>query len=443
MPLFNSSQTSITPILMVIDACKNMKPLPVAVFCGTGKPDVGAFLCDLVRELRDFSDGIVIDGHAFQLKSVVFLCDAPARAHLQCINYHTHRNGCGYCDTYGSSIEGRVVFPTVRGNQRTDDQYSQMLENNQSYRSPLLQIPLVGLYSSFPPDYLHLVNLGIMRRLCHFYFSKVKGFSLNCRLSGSQMDAVSLAILHCRKHLPSEFQRKLRPLKELAHYKGTEFRTFLLYLGPFLLRKHLPERYLHNFLLLHFSIYVFCSARFSHFFENAKCAIEKFVAQTPNLFSEKCVVYNFHVALHIPEFYEMYGPLDNWSTFFAENYLSYVKRRVKATSNINSHVVNTMSAIRFIYTNPFDQSLKFSNKSPDNCADSEFGIIYITDVDCENLVSGYRLKFVKDIYDYPYPSSSLNIGIYKKTDSFLSQVAPNNKCVCIDYKDNFLIIPFA
>lgn len=145
----------------------------------------------------------------------------------------------------GSSFGGRVVFDTVASSPRLDLQYRNYAENNQTSISPLLAVPTVGLFSSFPPEYQHAVYLGVVRRLCHFYFCKVKDFHLSCRLSAGQLSEVSHIITDYKPYFPREFQRKFRDIKELPHFKVTEFRMPTLYMAPVLL-KNFTQTLLHE-----------------------------------------------------------------------------------------------------------------------------------------------------------------------------------------------------
>jgi hypothetical protein len=54
--------------------------------------------------------------------------------------------------------------------------------------------------------------------------------------------------------LPLDFHRKGRPLAQISRWKAVEFRVFLLYTGPLILKKILsPEKYQH-FLFFHVAI---------------------------------------------------------------------------------------------------------------------------------------------------------------------------------------------
>jgi hypothetical protein len=44
MPLFKSSKIELWPILFKLKNCTYTRPLPIAIFCGIGKPDLLPFL---------------------------------------------------------------------------------------------------------------------------------------------------------------------------------------------------------------------------------------------------------------------------------------------------------------------------------------------------------------------------------------------------------------
>ena len=154
------------------------------------------------------------------------------RSYLQCIKSHTATDGCAYCRIQGVYRDNWVTFIGIRNIDRKDKNYAAGLESNQISDSPLKL--LVPLKSTFPPEYMHSACLGVMRKLCNYYFRRSKNLRLSCQLSSIQLEEMSIFMDSCRKYIPVEFQRKLRSMKELEHYKATEFRTLLLYLGPFI-----------------------------------------------------------------------------------------------------------------------------------------------------------------------------------------------------------------
>ena len=58
--------------------------------------------------------------------------------------------------------------------------------------------------------------------------------------------------------MPSEFERQPRDLLEVKRWKATEFRQFLLYSGPIVLKGVLSKSYYQHFLSLSTSITILC-----------------------------------------------------------------------------------------------------------------------------------------------------------------------------------------
>ena len=51
VPIFESSNINLWPILLCLKNCSHSKPLPIAIFAGIGKPDLTAFLEKVHQEL--------------------------------------------------------------------------------------------------------------------------------------------------------------------------------------------------------------------------------------------------------------------------------------------------------------------------------------------------------------------------------------------------------
>ena len=440
LPLYKSSSVNLWPILVQID--KITAPMPIGLFFGIGKPNMSVFLEGLCKELKVlFSSGMSYKNICVRCEDAVFICDAPARAYFQCIKGHNAFRGCGYCRQVGFRHLDSTVFQTSVGVPRSDALYAENKESNQTNVSPLVHV--IPLRRNFPPDYLHCVLLGITRKLFSYYFTTVRGMRIPCKLSVGQQTLINNDVANFQKYIPREFQRRIRKFSELQHFKAAEFRTYLLYIGPIVLKNYLPTDYYRHFLLLHFAVYVFCSNSCKHLYSHAKSCIDLFVHQMPELFGRQSVVYNVHCLLHLHEYVELYGPLDSFSAFRFENYLGVLKRRIKCTNNIFQHCVNQLLSVREIYTSLSQPShLFFSNSSPNNCAVLENNVYILIDFVSEDLVSGYKLYFVKSMYVYPYESSFLNIGCFRKSNVYLRRKRPISKAICVLDEDEFLVMPY-
>lgn len=103
------------------------------------------------------------------------------------------------------------------------------------------------MINNFPLDYMHLICLGVMKKLIHLW---IKGYQIS-RLRAVDIDALSNDIITLHKYIPIEFARHTRGVNEVDRWKATEYRLFLLYLGPIVLEKYLNKDYLQHFCVLH------------------------------------------------------------------------------------------------------------------------------------------------------------------------------------------------
>lgn len=135
-----------------------------------------------------------------------------------------------------------VVFNDLDNTLRTDEAFSRMdYANHQTSLSPLIAagIPCV---SSCALDYMHMVILGVVRRMLSYM---TRGPKI-CRLSFRQKEEISQRLLALRGKMPSEFVRQPRGLHDLDRWKATELRQFLLYTGPVVLKDVVsPDMYKH------------------------------------------------------------------------------------------------------------------------------------------------------------------------------------------------------
>lgn len=83
-------------------------------------------------------------------------------------------------------------------------------------------------------DSLHLFDLGLMKKCLTGW---VRGsFNFKTKLSAREISDMSALLLSFNETIPCELHRSIRSLDCLSFWKGLEFRTFLLYLGPVVLK---------------------------------------------------------------------------------------------------------------------------------------------------------------------------------------------------------------
>lgn len=167
--------------------------------------------------------------------------------------YFNACHGCQKCTVIGkrSEISRTVTFPKIDALPRTNESFRRQEDPDHHKITTPLTLLDIDMVLDFPAgDALHLLHLGIMKRLLISW--REGDFGSPIKWTESQADIISEHLVKCQT--PKEIHRKLRSLKELPRWKGTEFRTFLLYASIVILKKHLLALLLRNY---HFEFGVF------------------------------------------------------------------------------------------------------------------------------------------------------------------------------------------
>lgn len=121
-------------------------------------------------------------------------------------------------------------------------------------------------------------------------------------------------LLFLRGQFPREFRRSTRDINEIDRYKATEFRTFLLYVGPFILKEFLDEKRYWHFLQLSLAIRILLDSEQCK--SNNSCAdalLENFLKTLPEYYDDSISTYNFHCLNHIASYCLQY---ESCETFY-------------------------------------------------------------------------------------------------------------------------------
>lgn len=340
VPLFKSSNTQLWPIICRFS---DFDPFVVAVFCGVHKPNsVEDFLEDFLAEYTELQrKQITVNGHKIHVHIKAFVCDAPARAFLKCIKGHNGYDCCERCTIKGEYKNRRVVF---LGDYplRTDRDFSNGLYvNHQVGVSPLLNAG-IRCVTGFPLDYMHLVCLGVVKRLLCF----LKKGPPECRHSHREVGEISTLLVSLSGKLPSEFARQPRPLAELDRWKATELRQFLLYTGPVVLKKVLHRDVYKHFLCLTVAVSILldsCEKKRSAYMDYAKQLLDYFVDKCKHIYTPLFLVYNVHNLKHLSDDSRHFQcSLNEISAFPFENYLQILKKLVRNAKNPISQVAKRL-----------------------------------------------------------------------------------------------------
>ncbi|XP_046386969.1 uncharacterized protein LOC124156450 isoform X1 [Ischnura elegans] len=444
LPLAKSSGSQVWPILMSLQDFPTVTPFIVGIFHGNQKPlSCSEYFEEYVREMvRLGREGVVYNGLRLEIKVTGYICDAPARAFVKQIKSHNGYFGCGKCTVQGEYVNGRVIFDEISATVRTDGDFiAKTDEDHHVGNSPLVTIPGIRMVTDFPYEYMHLVCLGVMRKLLAAW---IKG-SLNVRLEARKVALLNERIKHIARYVPWEFVRKPRSLQELLRWKATEFRLFLLYTGPYILKGILTFSPYKHFLSLHYAIRVLVAENYLDSINYANALLTYFVKKFPELYGRDMMSYNVHGLLHLVRDCEVHGPLDKFSAFKFEDKLGQIKRIVRKPNLPLPQIVRrvhemahfpqkrqTVQKVRehkFRHALPFDLeephyatytigSVKISDKPPNNCVVTiRDEIVLVETIACrggEVFVVGKSFENVSPFYDSP--SLSQNVGICEASD---------------------------
>jgi len=346
--------------------------------------------------------------------------------------------------------------------------------------SILCQIPRFGLVSGIVLDYMHVVLLGVVRKLLFVWLAG----PLNVRLPGRTVNVLSASLTQLVGFVPKEFVRKPRSLIYVKRFKATEYRQFLLYTGPVALAGNLPPVLYQHFLVLHVAISLLChSQRCVEFRDYAKSLLRYFVEAFMELYGRKFVSHNVHNLIHLADDVANFGHLANFSAFPFENFYQSLKKLVRKGEKPLEQLArrygekekrdkcNTREIWKKKYqfrglhssgptlggccapqyricTIGGSMVIDSTSEANNTCVLEDGSIVVVKNFATERfsgtvMVVGKEYSVLEDLYSLPCRSSSL--GIFVTSEASCLKMWPissiSRKCFRMPYKDKFAVVP--
>ncbi len=111
---------------------------------------------------------------------------------------------------------------------RSDQSFRTRIHEDHHNGDSILEQLDIDMVLDFPVDPMHLVNLGVYRKLL---LTWIRG-PLERRISKNLIEIISARLELLRDFIPREFARLSRSLKFIDRWKVTEFGLFISYIGP-------------------------------------------------------------------------------------------------------------------------------------------------------------------------------------------------------------------
>ncbi|CAG9793058.1 unnamed protein product [Diatraea saccharalis] len=479
LPIFKSSNKEFWPILCNIYERPDIDPFVIGIYFGVGKPkNIDQYLDDFVKEIGNLiKEGIYIEkpNKIVSIEIRCFICDSPARAYIKGVCNFNAKHGCLKCVTVGeySHLSHTVTFPETNCRPRTDQEFrDKKYGPHHKKDSPILRLP-VNMIQDLPiADSLHLVDLGIMKRLLVGWRNGNFGKYIT-KWSARNSETVSNFLV--KRKLPSEIHRSVRGLDCLSHWKASEYRSFLLYLSIVILPEVLQHDAFSHFLAFFCGITICSCKNYSHFLPLAKELLQYFVEHYKDFYGPDYITSNVHNVVQLTDEVQRFGPLHTFSAYPFENKLYLIKRMLRHGNKPLAQVAKKFSedsasemskgreSRQIAYVEPFVttnsrkiNALNFSDfkisVKPQNkyvlCNNND--ILEVTKIETavnsEIKITYYKITDISDVFELPIKSSFLKIFKAKlpttrRTETIVSPKDIKTKLVCTDHKNYLYFVP--
>ena len=203
------------------------------------------------------------EGNLYKVEIASLVCDAPARQFLKAITGHVGYGGCERCNQEGvhDQVYHCMTFPElIDVSLRTDKSFRcKVHKNHHKGTSPLLDLN-INIISCFPLGYMHLVLLGVFKRLLTIWTGDWSKKHFKHKLGTWERAKLERRIHRIRLSYPEEFQCIPTTFKCTGQLKANELRTLLLYTGPVIFKGVLSKEKYEHFIYLHLAIRILCSS---------------------------------------------------------------------------------------------------------------------------------------------------------------------------------------
>lgn len=459
LPISKSSKSQFWPILGRINNITYLGVFIIAIYHGTGKPPISDFFLNFIEEYSFLkTEGLIFKNRTFIINIKGFLADTPARNFICCFPGHNSR--CGNCIQERKTINSRRLFLENNSEARSENTVRYNLPKKFfNVTSPLEDVGF-HMINDFPLDYMHLICLGIMKKLLVIWVTTLK----SKKHTAKKLTELNDFIATLSSTIPSDFVRKPRSLNDVNQWKASEFRLFLLYLGPVLLPQILDQTSLLHFNALSCAIRILCDPKVCQVHdEYAHSLLVYFVKTMSILYGDSHLTHNMHNLMHITNCVKIHGNLDQFSCFPFENFLFCIKnmlktgnlplqqvlnRTIEKAKNVplnvklpsefkllkDKNAINTELTVdcEEVYSTIEFPSFSLTNKSPNNCCYLKSNKIVIITLIC--LFKQKEVVFGREVIPSNglnhYPCDSREIGIFELVE--LSEVKnwPINEILC-------------
>lgn len=293
-----------------------------------------SFMADFVTEATFLvENGFQFKNKKIMLKIKILIADTLAKSFILNVKGHSGYYSCTKCCIEGEYHNNGVCFPPIVAKLRNDNDFQNYSDDEYHLgECPKVNIPNFDLVAQVSLDYMHLMCLGVVKKLFKLWTTD----RLSVRLQNRNLCLISNRFLkHVSVFVPLEFQRKLRSLMVYKQWKATEFRQLHLYNGPVVLKDVVSIDVYNHFLSLHVAISILSSNELHLKLINyAEELLRHFVISFEVLYGIYNMSHNVYGLLHLADDVKYHGTLDQFSAFKFENFMQQLKNIIRKSDKL-------------------------------------------------------------------------------------------------------------
>ncbi|KAE8749131.1 hypothetical protein FOCC_FOCC004039, partial [Frankliniella occidentalis] len=313
------------------------------------KPNLKTFLTPLIQLERNgvrWTHSRTGQGHVSKVVAPAATVDAPVRADIQNILHHGGVFSCHSCEIEGMELRlgprsSKRVYPVPEEPcpLRTNDNMRIQALRAEQENVIVMGVKGTSVLETNPScdegktiilDYLHLVLLGVVRQFYCLWFT------------GSGTDWY----IRRTKRQVTTFLREIMRIYEWKLFKGSTWRTWLLFVSLPALRGILKDKYYQHWMLLVIGMALLLREEISDIgLALANHLLSLFVRDTQELYGYSAMSYNLHCLSHLALITRRWGGPWAVSTFKFENLNGVFARLVHGNTHITTELSNTLNII--------------------------------------------------------------------------------------------------
>lgn len=147
--------------------------------------------------------------------------------------------------------------------------------------------------------------------------------------NSADITQMNTSLIQCNEFKPKEIHRKIRTLKHIHYYKGTEFRTFISYIGIVVLKEHLSLSQYQHFLTLFCATTICSTEKYKSFLPKARELFVEYIEKYIEIYGQASITSNVHNLCHVVDNVEKFGNLNTIDAYQFENKLHHMKLQLK------------------------------------------------------------------------------------------------------------------